>query len=899
MKTATSLFLLSRILAMSSLLTGLVHLLTSANTLELHLNAGRAKARIESLSTAEPEPPVISGSGGSQSAEVPEGNNIVFRVVLTGTPPFSYQWQFNGVAVPGATDADFLLPNVQTSQSGAYSVLISNSAGSAQSAITYLTVVSANPGGTGSQTGAIQFTQAQFDMVESLGSVSIDLIRSGNINSAASVLWSVQGGTATPGLDYTISSSTLLTFESGEVQKSIIVQLLDNDLVEPTRTISFALHDPTNAVLGEISSTTLNILDDDTGDTIARPPLHAYATGGSLVLTWPSGPYSFCVQTTTALTATATWGLCNYPIQTAGSQNQVNQVIIPTSGEQSVFFRLAPAPPPADVDIDVDTNRNGEVENDADEEDEDKPVKYLNDFGALVLVNCNADRKDRKAGDGLRDMDDRLISGAEDEADMSPISLELKRDLAQDEILLLSIFALDDNGKPDKSLPVPIRFMDKMTGRALFGDGNGSRLDDFPLADGKKLFPGGKKIRYDGRFLLEGLRFATEVEIKLFIYNKRTKATSALDVVRVATTPWLANHHLQALVDPKACGISGNMVNSTSYPFSQGYGSTLVKAGGEFEFVQDGVEWGYQCRRQNPAEKSRTMIVALRLYTEREDKHPLLFAGPKVGIYGWSPTDEKYFENTGARKAGDQGGNLECLPPTDKFPFGRIIYGDFMSARLKAFLTRQAVQMGVELKLDQLDLPHVDEMIVVVPKKEGWVVILPDWDAGRAILAANKNLENPPSRIQIDGQFGLEALATYAKILDYIDNQAAGKKFADKYRTGIAGIEKQLKAEGVQLLRLPGMFFVTGGPAGADIRGWPRNIANCQVSNPKVGDPGTLIVSMPPDLDKNVPDPFLTAWKAIFQKEQITIGLEDMSTAWQRGGEAHCSSNGIREPMKK
>jgi len=218
--------------------------------------------------------------------------------------------------------------------------------------------------------------------------------------------------------------------------------------------------------------------------------------------------------------------------------------------------------------------------------------------------------------------------------------------------------------------------------------------------------------------------------------------------------------------------------------------------------------------------------------------------------------------------------------------------------RLKAFLTRQAVQMGLELKLDQVDLPHVDEMIVVVPKKKDWVVILPDWDEGRKILASNKALENFLGRILIDGQFGPQALAKYGDILDYIDNQAAGKKFAQKYRTGIAEIEKQLKAEGVPILRLPGMFFITA-LGGENLRGWPRNIANCQVINPKAGDPGTLVVSMPPDLDVKVPDPFLTAWKAIFQKEQITIGLEDMTRAWQRGGEAHCSSNGIREPMKK
>jgi Protein-arginine deiminase (PAD) len=455
---------------------------------------------------------------------------------------------------------------------------------------------------------------------------------------------------------------------------------------------------------------------------------------------------------------------------------------------------------------------------------------------------------------------------------------------------------------------MPIRLMDTTTGRALFGtDSGGSRLDDFPVSKDEKLFPGGKKIRYDGRFLLEGLRFATEAQISLAIYNTKTKKIVAQDVARVATTPWLANHHQQPIVDLAAWGIAkyGNLVNSQSYPFANNYGSTLFKAGDDFEFVQDSVEWGYQVRRQNPATNSRVMITALRLYTGNEDKHPLKFANAKVGVYGWNAKDDQYFENAAAKKDGDAGGNLECLPPAKVTPFGRIIYGDYMSDKLKNFLTLQGVQFGVQLNISGLGFPHVDEVMCIVPTTNGYVVIVPDWDAGHDIIKNNPKVVVSALRIVVpdsdtNNPTGIKVLSKYADILDYLDNSDDGKKWSAKYRDGLNAVAKQLKIAGVTVLRLPGMFFETPTPLDNPmLRGWPRNIANCQVVNPMPGDPGTLIVSKPPPTDDNAEDPFLTQWKAIFKQQNITIGLEDVTTAWLKGGEVHCSSNGIREPMKQ
>jgi hypothetical protein len=58
-----------------------------------------------------------------------------------GTPPFSYQWQFGGVNISGATNTTLLLTNVQASQAGNYAVRVSNTAGSVISANALLTVL--------------------------------------------------------------------------------------------------------------------------------------------------------------------------------------------------------------------------------------------------------------------------------------------------------------------------------------------------------------------------------------------------------------------------------------------------------------------------------------------------------------------------------------------------------------------------------------------------------------------------------------------------------------------------------------------------------------------------------------------------------------------------------------
>jgi hypothetical protein len=69
------------------------------------------------------------------------GTLATFTVGAGGTPPFTYQWRRGTTAILGATNSTLSLTNVQSADQGSYSVVVSNSAGSATSDPASLTVL--------------------------------------------------------------------------------------------------------------------------------------------------------------------------------------------------------------------------------------------------------------------------------------------------------------------------------------------------------------------------------------------------------------------------------------------------------------------------------------------------------------------------------------------------------------------------------------------------------------------------------------------------------------------------------------------------------------------------------------------------------------------------------------
>lgn len=91
--------------------------------------------------------PGVSVSPGT--ANVIAGQNVTFSATPVGEPPFSYQWQFNGGNLAGATNAILTLTNVQPSEAGLYTVCMNDANtndGFASATATLMTQPPASPG---------------------------------------------------------------------------------------------------------------------------------------------------------------------------------------------------------------------------------------------------------------------------------------------------------------------------------------------------------------------------------------------------------------------------------------------------------------------------------------------------------------------------------------------------------------------------------------------------------------------------------------------------------------------------------------------------------------------------------------------------------------------------------
>ena len=90
-----------------------------------------------------PLPPVFVLQPVSTIALI--GGVASFSALATGTAPITYQWNKNGAPIAGATSATLTLTNVQSGDTGNYSVTASNSVGGTNSSAAVLTVTMTVP----------------------------------------------------------------------------------------------------------------------------------------------------------------------------------------------------------------------------------------------------------------------------------------------------------------------------------------------------------------------------------------------------------------------------------------------------------------------------------------------------------------------------------------------------------------------------------------------------------------------------------------------------------------------------------------------------------------------------------------------------------------------------------
>ena len=96
-----------------------------------------------SLVVLPANPPIVATPPQSQNAYI--NQTVSFSVGVSGTPPFSYQWKSNSIAIAGATNISLTLNNISAATAGTYSVTITNQFGSITTNAT-LTVITPTAG---------------------------------------------------------------------------------------------------------------------------------------------------------------------------------------------------------------------------------------------------------------------------------------------------------------------------------------------------------------------------------------------------------------------------------------------------------------------------------------------------------------------------------------------------------------------------------------------------------------------------------------------------------------------------------------------------------------------------------------------------------------------------------
>lgn len=113
-----------------------------------------------------------------------------------------------------------------------------------------------------------QFIYNSHAVQEGDGFVTITVSRTlGNVANG-SVIFATSSGTATAGIDYTEVSGTL-NFGPAETTKTFIVPILNDALDELSETINLTLSSPTGFTLGGLTSSVVDIGDNDPQPTIS------------------------------------------------------------------------------------------------------------------------------------------------------------------------------------------------------------------------------------------------------------------------------------------------------------------------------------------------------------------------------------------------------------------------------------------------------------------------------------------------------------------------------------------------------------------------------------------------------------------------------------------------------
>lgn len=194
-------------------------------------------------------PPVITMQPAS--GNILFGSSASLSVTASGSPPLFYQWRYSGANIAGATNATYVIPRVRRDSAGAYSVLVFNAAGSAESSSAVLTVLVA----------AVFITQPQSQAVFPFHNVTFSASASGSagmsyqwrfngadIPGATNTTYSITNVQAVHEGDYTVAvTDPVATIVSDPARLTVLLHPVFT--LQPSNTFVRLGAAPTNATL--------------------------------------------------------------------------------------------------------------------------------------------------------------------------------------------------------------------------------------------------------------------------------------------------------------------------------------------------------------------------------------------------------------------------------------------------------------------------------------------------------------------------------------------------------------------------------------------------------------------------------------------------------------------------
>ncbi len=119
--------------------------------------------------------------------------------------------------------------------------------------------------------GSVGFEPARYTVIEDAVTVPLTLRRYGNASETASISYETVEVTAVAGTDFTPTSGTVNWGAGDSADKTVNITLVDNALVQSTRSFQVTLSDPQGDVM-PAAPATISLLDDDTPVTFTTQP---------------------------------------------------------------------------------------------------------------------------------------------------------------------------------------------------------------------------------------------------------------------------------------------------------------------------------------------------------------------------------------------------------------------------------------------------------------------------------------------------------------------------------------------------------------------------------------------------------------------------------------------------